>query len=156
MENQNKKPQKDNKNRKVLFFLFIACSAIGGFFYWHENYSRDSEDNNIGVYFRDTLTVEADSSLCDTVSEQTEQNSSSAKTSTAKKSSSYSYDEDEDEIDDDPEYRKGGKYDPALYHTDYSKDQEARRRRYIDNDGWDDDDGYDEYYGYEHEYERDE
>lgn len=53
--------------------------------------------------------------------------------------------------DDDPECRPGGKYDTAKYHTDYGRDEEQRRRNFIDNDGWDEVDGYDEYYGYEHE-----
>ena len=51
---------------------------------------------------------------------------------------------------DDPEYRKGGKYDPQKYHTDYNRDpvSEKLRREYIDEDGYDADDDYDEYYGY--------
>ena len=50
-----------------------------------------------------------------------------------------------------PEYRKGGKYDPKLYHTDYSHDAtgEQLRREYIDEDGYDADDDYDENYGYD-------
>ncbi len=56
-----------------------------------------------------------------------------------------------DEQEDDPEYRKGGKYDPDLYHTDYTKDEtnERMRREYIDEDGYDADDDYDEMYGYD-------
>jgi hypothetical protein len=50
-----------------------------------------------------------------------------------------------------PEYRKGGKYDPKLYHTDDSHDAtgEQLRREYIDEDGYDADDDYDENYGYD-------
>jgi len=58
-------------------------------------------------------------------------------------------DVDED-LTGDPEYRKGGKYDPEKYHTDYTKDEdgERRRREYIDANGYDDIDDYDEFYGY--------
>ena len=44
-------------------------------------------------------------------------------------------------------YKKGSKYDPRLYHTDYAG-MEEERREFIDNDGYDDNDAYDEFYGY--------
>lgn len=81
--------------------------------------------------------------------------SKKADTKTSYHQNSFAYNtDDDDDLFNDPEYCEGGKYDPALYHTDYGRDEEQCRRDYIDNDGYDDVDGYDEYYGYQHEYER--
>ncbi len=96
--------------------------------YSYPEYWQDSTENKVDS---------ADNVVLDTIFSGT--NKAAAKTS-SRQSSSYSYDND-DEQNYDPEYREGGKYDPAKYHTDYSKDQEERRRRFIDNDGFDDDDG---------------
>ena len=152
----NQQPPK--RNRAWLWILLAAIAIIGGICLWQNMKPKKAEPFRYPEYWQDSTEYEvdsADSVVSDTLAADNKDASNKATTNTSshQSSSSYSYDDDE-ELKDDPEYREGGKYDPALYHTDYGEDQEERRRRFIDNDGFDDDDGYDEYRGYEHENER--
>lgn len=148
----NQEPPK--RNRTWLWILLVGVVIIGGICLWQNMKPKKIEPYSYTEYWQDSTDNEIDSAnnvVSDTIVSET--NKATAKSSSHQSSSSYSYD-DGNELKDDPEYREGGKYDPAKYHTDYSEDQEERRRRFIDNDGFDDDDGYDEYRGYEHENER--
>ena len=157
-DTNNQEPSK--RSLAWIWILLVGAAVIGGYCYWQNimmentetySYSRhnpnENEIDSFGKAFLDSLR----SASNDVPNQET------AKSSSRQGSSYNSYDyedDDDDELDDDPEYRPGGKYDPAHYHTDYGKDEEQRRRNFIDNDGWDEVDGYDEYYGYEHENER--
>lgn len=148
----NQQPHK--RNLAWLWILLVGVVIIGGICLWQNTKPKKIEPYCYPEYWQDSTDNEIDTAknvVSDTIVSET--NKATAKSSSRQSPSSYSYDDD-DELNDDPEYREGGKYDPALYHTDYGKDQEERRRRFIDNDGFDDDDGYDEYRGYEHENER--
>lgn len=152
-DNTNNQEQ-PKRNRAWLWILLVGVVIIGGICLWQNMKPKKIEPYSYPEYWQDSTDNEVDSAdivVSDTIVSET--NKGTTQSSSHQSSSSYSYD-DEDELNDDPEYREGGKYDPALYHTDYGKDQEERRRRFIDNDGFDDDDGYDEYRGYEHENER--
>lgn len=153
----NQQPPK--RNLTWLWIVLVDAALIGGYCYWQNTKPKKPETFDLPETWVDSVAREMDSArnaALDTIKYETNEvsNKTATNTSSHQSPSSYSYDDDDDEQNDDPEYREGGKYDPALYHTDYGKDQEERRRRYIDNDGFDDDDGYDEYRGYEHENER--
>lgn len=157
-ENTNTQ-QPPKRNLTWLWILLVGVVIIGGYCYWLNTKTADIDSFDLPETWMDSVAREMDSvrrAALDTTMTETKEVSNKPSTSTHynQSSSSYSYDDDDDELNDDPEYREGGKYDPAKYHTDYSEDQEERRRRFIDNDGFDDDDGYDEYRGYEHENER--
>lgn len=154
----NNNQQQPRRGRAWLWILLLGAVVIGGFCFWQNMKPKKTLPYSFPEYWQDStenMTDSANSVVSDTIMAETNEKTgkTTARASNYQSSSSYSY-EDEDELTDDPEYREGGKYDPALYHTDYGKDQEERRRRFIDNDGFDDDDGYDEYRGYEHENER--
>lgn len=144
--------QQPKRNRAWLWILLIGAAIIGGICLWQNMKPKKIEPYSYTEYWQDSTENEVDS-VDNVVSDTIVSETNKAKSSSNQSSSSYSYDDDE-ELSDDPEYREGGKYDPAKYHTDYSENQEERRRRFIDNDSFDDDDGYDEYRGYEHENER--
>ena len=144
----------------VFLFVFMATNTA-------KNDYRDYSDTDLDTYSASDNSVGTNRGTL--YSDSTKQEESVAIQSNTNEyygvDEQYSYDyedeeDDEEEYDDEeddlykhPEYRPGGKYDPAKYHMDYAG-EEKRRRRYIDNDGFDDDDGYDEWYGYQHEYER--
>lgn len=155
MSNQNiNNNEPPKRNHAWLWILLAGAAIIGGYCLWQNTKPKKTVPYSFPEHWQDSTDNEIDSAnnvVSDTI--VSESNKATAKFSSHQSSSSNSYDDD-DEPNDDPEYREGGKYDPALYHTDYGKDQEERRRRFINNDGFDDDDGYDEYRGYEHENER--
>ncbi len=161
-ENEEYK-KKRNERRLILLIGFIVIGGVVLFnldaFMWAFGIEKKTsivfdEDESTDV-LSDETAMDSSIIVLDTIgpNDRKDITKKSSQSNRYNSSSSYSYDDD-DELNDDPEYREGGKYDPAKYHTDYSDDQEERRRRFIDNDGFDDDDGYDEYRGYEHEYER--
>jgi len=142
------------KSLRWLLILFFACCIIGGYCFWQYNKNKDKTPTCTDSIDYKSLdekhdTIAVTDTIIESVSKKKQKSSSEINRTNHSPSSYYN-----DEEDDDDEYCEGGKYDPAKYHTDYSKDQESRRRRYIDNDGFDEDDGYDEYRGYEHEDER--
>lgn len=160
MENFKNERQKNGNGKwkiwlpiVIVFFVAIVYFNLD-MFKWA--FGLDRKDNAFDTEYNFTIDVDTTRDSSSIVMDTIALNDKDVASRTVLKSngcSSYysDYDSEDDELKDDPEYREGGKYDPALYHTDYGKDQEERRRRFIDNDGFDDDDGYDEYYGYEHE-----
>lgn len=124
--------------------IFLTLSSCNSGKQRYEYYGNEtlSLDTTTIVYAYDSVCV-------DTAETPSKRQPASSSSSHSTYSSSAAGDKHKG-TKNNPEYSQGGKYDPELYHTDYSSDDagEQQRREYIDNDGYDINDGYDEYYGY--------